>query len=296
MVDLEFFLRQLVNGIILGSAYSLVALGLTLVFGVLRVINLAQGELFMAGAFAGLVCLEAGLGLPVALAAGLSAAGLLGLLMYWLVLRPLPVNADPHIPMIGTIGAAIIVQQLATRLFSARQHPYPTPNLLSGRLDLGLLQVESLNVFILGFAIIVMVALIVLIHHTRLGMAIRAVAESHRMAGLMGIDATWTIAVVFVISSALAGIAGVLVGMYFNNVSPYIGIPIGLKGLAAVILGGLGSVPGAVIAGFIIGVAEVMSVAYVASSWRDAIAFLVMIVILLMRPSGLFGKPAIERV
>lgn len=296
MVDLEFFLRQFVNGIILGSAYSLVALGLTLVFGVLRVINLAQGELFMAGAFAGLLCLEADLGLPVGLLAGLTTAGLLGLAMYWFVLRPLPVNADPHIPMIGTIGAAIIIQQVATRLFSARQHPYPTPDVLGGRLDLGVLQLETLNLFILGFALVVMVGLVVLIQHTRLGIAIRAVAENPRMAGLMGINGTWTIAVVFAISSALAGIAGVLVGMYFNNVSPYIGIPIGLKGLAAVILGGLGSVPGAVIAGFIIGIAEVMSVAYVASSWRDAIAFLVMILILLMRPSGLFGKPAIERV
>lgn len=296
MVDFEFFLRQLVNGIILGSAYSLIALGLTLVFGVLRVINLAQGELFMVGAFAGLLCLQASLGLPLALIAALAVAGLLGLMMYWLVLRPLPMNADPHVPMIGTIGAAIIIQQLAARLFSARQHPYPTPEFLRCRLDLGLLQLECLNIFIFAFALLVMLGLVVLILHTRLGLAIRAVAENARMAGLMGINGTWTIAAVFAISSVLAGIAGVLVGMYFNNVSPYIGVPIGLKGLAAVIVGGLGSVPGAVIAGFIIGVAEVMSGTYVASSWRDAIAFLVMITILLMRPSGLFGKPAIERV
>lgn len=296
MLDLEFFLRQLVNGIILGSAYSLVGLGLTLVFGVLRVINLAQGELFMAGAFAGLLCLDAHFGLPIALVAGMGAAALLGLAMYCLVLRPLPVDADPHIPMIGTIGAAIIIQQVATRLFSAQQRPYPTPELLAGRLDLGVLQIEDLNIFILVFALAVMLGLIGLIKHTRIGIAVRAVAESPRMAGLMGIDGTYTIAVVFAISSALAGIAGVLVGMYFNNVNPYIGIPIGLKGLAAVILGGLGSVLGAVVAGFVIGIAEVMSVAYVASSWRDATAFVVMIVILLIRPSGLFGKPAIERV
>lgn len=296
MLDLEFFLRQLVNGIILGSAYSLVGLGLTLVFGVLRVINLAQGELFMAGAFAGLLCLSAHFGLPIALVAGLTAAALLGLVMYWLVLRPLPVNADPHIPMIGTIGAAIIIQQVASRIFSAQQRPYPTPELLAGRLDLGPLQVDNLNIFILSFALAVMLGLIGLIKYTRMGIAIRAVAENPRMAGLMGINGTYTVAAVFAISSALAGIAGVLVGMYFNNVSPYIGVPVGLKGLAAVILGGLGSVLGAVVAGFVIGIAEVMSVAYFASSWRDATAFLVMIVILLIRPSGLFGKPAIERV
>jgi branched-chain amino acid transport system permease protein len=294
--EVEFFLRQAVNGIILGSTYSLVALGLTLVFGVLRVINLAQGELFMAGAFAGLLCLNAGAPLAVVLVGGLASAGLLGIAMYWLALRPLPASADPHIPMISTIGAAIIIQQVATRLFSARQQAYPTPESLGGRVEVGILHLDILSLFILALALVIMLALIGLIRHTRLGMAIRAVAENGRVAGLLGINRSRTIAIVFVISSSLAGIAGVLVGMYFNNVSPYIGIPVGLKGLAAVILGGLGSVPGAVLAGFIIGVAEVMSVAYVASSWRDAIAFLVMILILLLRPNGLFGKPAIERV
>jgi branched-chain amino acid transport system permease protein len=294
-VDVQFFLRQIVNGIILGSTYSLVALGLTLVFGVLRVINLAQGELFMVGAFTALVCLNAGLGLPVALLAGVACAGLLGVAMYWLTLRPLPADVDPHVPMIVTMAAAVVIQQLATRLFSARQHPYPTPESLGGQLHFGLLELDVLNLFILALALLIMAGLYVLILHTRLGLAIRAVAENGRVASLMGISRNATIAAVFAISSALAGLAGILVGMYFNNVSPYIGIPIGMKGLAAVILGGLGSVPGALIAGFIIGVAEVLTVAYLDSSWRDAIAFLVMIVILLVRPSGLFGKPALER-
>jgi branched-chain amino acid transport system permease protein len=294
-VDVEFLLRLLVNGIILGSTYSLVALGLTLVFGVLRVINLAQGEFFMAGAFAALVCINAGLGLPVALAAGMTCAGGLGLAMYWLTLRPLPGDVDPHVPMIGTMAAAIVIQQIAARLFSARQHPYPTPEALSGRIDLGILEIETLNLFILAIALVIMAGLYLLLLHTRFGLAIRAVAENGRNASLMGINKDSTISIVFAISSALAGLAGILVGMYFNNVSPYIGIPIGMKGLAAVILGGLGSMPGALIAGFVIGIAEVMTVAYLDSSWRDATAFLVMILILLLRPRGLFGKPAFER-
>jgi branched-chain amino acid transport system permease protein len=296
MPALEFFLRQLANGIILGSAYSLVAIGLTLVFGVLRVINLAQGELFMVGAFAGLFALQAGLGLPVALLAGLAVAGAVGLLVERVALRPLPATVDPHIPMVATIGVGVVLQEVATTLFTARQHPYPTPELLAGRVALGPVELGAVNLFILALAIVLMVAIGLLLRRTKLGLAIRAVAESPRIAGLMGIDRRFVVAVVFALSSALAGLAGVLVGMYFNNLSPYIGVPIGLKGLAAVIFGGLGSVAGAVVAGLVIGVAEVMAVGYIASSWRDAVAFGVMILVLLVRPTGLFGRPALEKV
>lgn len=295
-MDVDFVLRELVNGIILGSTYSLAALGLTLVFGVMRVINLAQGEFLMAGAFAGLVCLQAGFGFPAALLAGVGCATLLGVATYWLALRPLPSGVDPHVPMIGTIAAAVIVQQVATRLFTARQQPFPTPAMLAGRMQLGPLDFEILDALILGAALSSMAALYVLILHTRLGLAIRAVAENPRIASLMGISRGATTGIVFAISSALAGIAGVLLAMHFNNVSPYLGVPVGMKGLAAVILGGLGNVPGALVAGFVIGLAEVTSVMFVDSSWRDAVAFVVMIVILLVRPSGLFGKPPVERV
>jgi branched-chain amino acid transport system permease protein len=295
-VDVEFLIRQVANGIILGSTYGLVALGLTLVFGVLGVINLAQGELFMVGAFAGLVVLDAGFPLPLALIAGPACAALAGLALYLLVLRRLPAHADPHVPMIGTMAAAVVLQQVATRVFTARQHPYPTPESLQGVVRLGGLSLEALDVFIFVLALAVMAGLYVLVLRTRLGLAIRAVAENARMAALMGIGRDTTIATVFAISSGLAGLAGVLVGMFFNNVSPYIGVPVGMKGLAAVILGGLGSITGALVAGLIIGVAEVVSVAYVDSSWRDAVAFVVMIGILLARPRGLFGKPMLERV
>jgi branched-chain amino acid transport system permease protein len=295
-VDLEFLLRQIANGLIVGSTYGLVALGLTLVFGVLGVINLAQGELFMVGAFAGLVTLNAGLPFPLALIAGPVAAALVGLAMYVFVLRRLPQNVDPHVPMIATMAAAVVVQQLATRMFTARQHPYPTPDSLAGIVHVGPIAFETLNAFIFMLALVVVAGLYVLVLRTRLGLAIRAVAENPRMAALLGIGRDATISAVFVISSALAGIAGVLVAMFFNNVSPYIGIPIGMKGLAAVILGGLGSITGALVAGLVIGVAEVVTVAYVDSSWRDAVAFVVMIAILLARPTGLFGKPALERV
>jgi branched-chain amino acid transport system permease protein len=296
MNALEFFLQQLGNGIILGSAYALVAIGLTLVFGVLGVINLAQGEILVAGAFAGLVCLERGAGLIVALLAGGSVAALLGLLIERVALRPLPASANPHIRMVSTIGIAVIIQQSLSRVFSARQHPYPTPALLEGRVTIGPVQFDFVNLFILALAAVLMLALMYLIQRTKLGIAIRAVAESPRTAATMGINGDLVVPLVFAVSSALAGVAGVLIGMYFNNIGPFLGIPIGLKALAAVIFGGLGSVGGAVVASLLIGVAEVMTVAYVASSWRDAVAFAIIIAALLLRPSGLFGAKLAEKV
>jgi branched-chain amino acid transport system permease protein len=291
-----FFVQQLGNGFILGSAYALVAIGLTLVFGVLNVINLAQGEIFMVGAFAGLACFEAGFGVTAALIAGAGASALLGLLIERLALRPLPVTADPHIGMVSTIGAAIIIQQLATRFLSARQRPYPTPALLSERVAIGPVSVDLLNLFILVLAAVLTIGLTLVVRHTKVGVAIRAVAESPRIAAMMGINSGVVVPIVFALSSAMAGVAGVLVGMYFNNIGPFIGIPIGLKALAAVILGGLGSVGGAVAASLLIGVAEVMTVAYISSSWRDAVAFAIIIGALLLRPTGLFGSKAAHKV
>lgn len=296
MEQLPFFFQQLTNGLILGSVYSLVAIGLTLVFGVLGVINMAHGEMAMVGAFAGLLCLQAGVPAPAVLLVAALAAGLGGLLMERLALRPLPHGVDPHIPMVSTIGVSIIIQELATKAFTAKQRPYPTPGLLGERLRLGPIQVDYLHLVILGLALALMVGLKLFISRTKLGIAIRAVAENPRTAGLMGINERLIVALVFVISSALAGVAGALVGMNFNNISPFIGVPIGFKGLAAVIFGGLGNVTGAMVAGLVIGVSEVMAVGYVASSWRDAVAFGAMILILLVRPAGIFGTVGQEKV
>jgi branched-chain amino acid transport system permease protein len=296
MSALDFFLQQLTNGIILGSAYALVAIGLTLVFGVLGVINLAHGEVFMVGGFAGLVCLERGLGLGTALLAGGATSGVIGLAIERFALRPLPASVDPHIRMVSTIGVAVVLQQVVTRIFSARQHPFPTPEGLIGSVSLGPVRVDLVNLFILALAVVLMIALTLLVRHTKLGLAIRAVAESPRTASMMGMNAHMVVPLVFALSSALAGVAGVLVGMYFNNIGPFIGIPIGLKALAAVIFGGLGSVGGAVVASLVIGVAEVMTVGYIAASWRDAVAFVIIIGALMLRPSGLFGVRLAEKV
>ena len=296
MQSMQFLAQQLANGVILGSVYAIVAVGLTLVFGVMGVINLAQGDFFMAGAFAGLLALQAGVGLPGAIIAGASCAALAGFLAERLALRPLPDGIDPHIPMVATIGVSIVIQQLAMKMFTARAQPYPTPVALEQRISLGLVQFDYLNLLILGFALGLMVVLAVVLRRSRLGISIRAVAENPHVATLMGIDRRKIVMLVFVVSAALAGIAGVLVGMYFNNVNPYIGIGIGFKGLAAVIFGGLGSVTGAVTASLMIGITEALTVSYIDSSWRDAIAFGVMILVLLVRPAGLFGLRNTEKV
>ncbi|SLN70719.1 branched-chain amino acid ABC transporter permease [Oceanibacterium hippocampi] len=296
MTEIQFLVQQLTNGLILGSTYSLVAIGLTMVFGVLGVINLAQGEIFMVGAFGGLLALQAGFGLPGALLAGIIAAGLCGYLIERFALRPLPSGVDPHIPMVSTIGAGILLQEIAAGYFSAREQPYITPDFLATTFDIGPIKLDALNIFIISLTLILTVGLSLFLSKARLGLAIRAVAENPGIAQLMGVNRVAVVALVFVLSSVLAGIAGVLVGMYFHNISPFVGIGISLKGLAAVILGGLGSVNGAVVAGFVIGVSEVMAVSYFDASWRDAVAFGVMILVLLLRPSGLFGRAVAEKV
>lgn len=296
MEFLGTFVQQLANGIVLGSVYALIAIGLTLIFGVLGLVNLAQGEFFMVGAYAGLLVLSHGLGVPAALLAGVLAAVAVGLLTEQLALRPLPHGIDPHIPMVATIGVSIVLQQIASKLFTTRALPYPTPPLLAERVGLGPVRVEYLDLLILALVVALMTALTLFLKRSKLGIAIRAVAENGRAASLVGINRHFVILAVFAISSALAGIGGVLVGMYFNNVNPYVGFPLALKGLAAVIIGGLGSAVGAVVAGLMIGIVEVLAVGYVSSSWRDAIAFGVMIIILLVRPAGLFGRPSAEKV
>lgn len=293
---MDFFFQQLTNGVILGSVYSLVAIGLTLVFGVLGVINMAQGEIFMVGGFAGLIALQLGWPLALTLLLAASVAAGVGIVLEQLALRPLPQSVDPHIPMVSTIGAAVILQEIVTRIFGSKQRPFPTPPGLGEATRIGPVRIDQLELLILALCVVLMVALKIFVDHTRFGMGIRAVAENPRTASLMGINVRRVVTLVFVISSALAGVAGVLIGMNFNNVNPFIGIPIGLKGLAAVIVGGLGNVTGAMAAGLVIGVSEVMAVGYIASSWRDAVAFGAMIVILLLRPTGIFGTVLQEKV
>jgi branched-chain amino acid transport system permease protein len=284
-------LQQVVNGVMLGSTYALIAIGYTLVFGVLHLVHLAHGEVFMIGAFIGLyVVLWTGGGVVPALVGALIGTALLGVLIELVAFRPIRARGGHFLaPMISTIGVGIVLQEVATRLFGSELVGFPH-RLEPVTFRLGPLTVTSLQLLILGVAVALMVALHVFVARTRLGMAMRATAENLLTARLLGINTTRIILLTFAIASALGGAAGVLVGLSFNAISPFMGIDMGVKGLAIMLIGGLGNIHGAMLGGMALGVIEVLSVAYLASSYRDAFAFAMMIAILLLRPQGLFGS------
>ncbi len=286
-------LQQIVNGLMLGSTYSLIAIGYTLVFGVLHLVHLAHGEVFMIGAFVALqVVLLSGGGVAAAIPAAALASATLGVLIYLLSIKPIMARKGHFLaPMISTIGVGLVLQELATRMFGGEQVGFPI-QMESQVWNIGGITVTSVQAVILGVSLGLMLALHLFVTMTRVGMAMRATAESMVISHTLGIRSDRIIILTFAIASGLAGVAGVLVGMSFNSISPYMGVDMGIKGLAAMLLGGLGNVYGAMIGGLVIGVVEVISVGYLSSSYRDAFAFFVIIAVLLFRPRGIFGSTA----
>ncbi len=286
-------LQQILNGIMLGGAYALIAIGYTLVFGVLHLVHLAHGEVFMVGAFIALqAVLLTGGGVAVALPVAALSAALVGVLVYLVAIKPIRVRKGHYLaPMISTIGAGLVLQEVATRTFGGEQVGFPM-QMESHVWHLGPVTLTSVQIVILVVSVGLMFALHLFVTMTRVGMAMRATAESMVISNTLGIRSDRIIILTFAIASALAGVAGVLVGMSFNSISPYMGVDMGIKGLAAMLLGGLGNVYGAMIGGLVIGLVEVVSVGYLSSSYRDAFAFFVIIAVLLLRPRGIFGSTA----
>ena len=285
------FLEQLINGVTLGSIYAIVALGYTLVFGVLDIINMAHGEIFMFGAFVGmLVVTKAGAPLPAAFLAAVAVTGAMGYLLERFALRPLRGRrgAASLASLISTIGVSILLENVAHRIFGAGNHRFETP-FAEIRFRIGSVDVYLVQAAILLISLLLMSALALWLSRTRGGKALRATAEDITTAGLLGIDTDRMITVTVVIASAMGGVAGVLVGMAFNYINNQIGLSMGLKGLAIIIFGGMGSVYGAMAGGLILGLSETFVVAYGSSGYRDAIAFVIIIAVLLVRPQGLFG-------
>ena len=284
--------QQLFNALSLGCVYALFALGFTLIFGVLGVVNLSHGAVFMVGAYAAqTLATRFDQSLWVALIAAALSSGLLGLLIDVLVLRPLRARNAPHlIPMIATIGLAISINSLAQGIFGAENQRFPTELISHETLQIaGLhLTVIELGIILLSFAL--MALLLVVLKRTQFGRALRAIAESPKAAYLLGINVEGLFMVTSFAAAALGGLAGVLIGLYSNALFPLMGQPILHKGIAVVILGGMGDIRGAMIAGLFLGFAEVLSVAYIGSTMRDAVAFGLLFLILLVRPQGLFGK------
>ncbi len=285
------FWQQVVNGFTLGSTYALIALGYTLIFGVLNIVNMAHGEIFMFGAFAGLVlATKFNINIFIAMAGAMVVGAVLGYLMERLALKPLRRRSSSHLaPLISTIGVAIFLESLALRLFGPQAQSFPTI-FPGGLLDFGIFKISFVQIMILAISFGLMFVLRFGLAKTRLGKSIRTTAENIETAGLLGINTGKIIVLTVMLASGLGAVAGVLVGLAFNAVEPTMGVTMGFKGLAVLILGGLGNITGAMVGGLILGVAEVFTVAYGASSYRDAVAFGLIIFLLFLRPQGLFGS------
>lgn len=286
--------QQLVNGLMLGASYAMVAIGYTLIFGVLRLLHFAHGEVFMLGAFIGLhiILAFAGANIYVAIAGAMIGTGIIGVLVALLAVRPVS-NKYPLAPLISTIGVTIVIQNLAINIFGGAQVAFPErvePVLY----HIAGVTISHVQIFILVVAITLMVLLWLLIHRTKLGRAIRAVAESHETAALLGVNVNRIVLVVFLLASSLAGAAGVLDGVKNSNVSPFMGLEVAVKALVCMLIGGLGNIIGAMVAGLLLGTIEILSAAYIGTSLRDFMTFALLILILLYKPTGLFGTQVVR--
>ena len=288
-------LQQLVNGLILGSVYALIALGYTMVYGIIKLINFAHGDLYMMGAFIGYYLINNfQLNFFVALILTMILTACLGVLIEFLAYRPLR-NSTKIAALITAIGVSFFLEYGMVYLFGANTRAFPQA-LETVKYNLGPISVTNVQLTILGVSIFLMVALQFIVQKTKMGKAMRAVSVDSDAAQLMGINVNSTISFTFALGSALAGAAGVLIGLYYNSIEPLMGMAPGIKAFVAAVLGGIGIIPGAALGGFIIGLLETLAITIGLSSYRDAVVYGILIVILLVRPAGILGKNVKEKV
>jgi len=285
--------QQALNGVFNGSIYALFAVGYTLVFGVLDILNLAHSAVFMAGAVVSFL-LVVSLGLPfwAALLVAVAVCACAGYLLDLVAFRPLRHRGAPHISsLISSIGLALVMVNIAEIRFGGNSQRFPAGRVPGGSVHLGSLTIGVVDLGILGLTLALMVGLGLMIKRTSPGRAIRAVAENPRAAALMGINVDRVIGLTLVLSSALGGLAGILYGLSQSDVSPFVGRDqVELKGLAVIVLGGMGSITGAVVAGYLLALVEVAVLVTMGSSVRSGVAFAVLFLALVLRPAGLFGR------
>jgi branched-chain amino acid transport system permease protein len=290
-------LQQAINALTLGSLYALVAIGLAITFSILDVVNFAQGSLVMWGAYLGVVfAVGLGLGLWVPMLASMFLVGLLGMALERTALQPLRVrHAPPIAALLATLGAATILDHLILIVFGPDTRAFPSPFPVR-MVEVAGAQISTLELTITGIALLLLAALQAMLRRTRLGLAMRAIAQDGRVAGLMGIDTNRVVALAFGVGAAIGGVGGVLTGIYYNSVDIGMGYSAGLKGFSAMVIGGMGSLPGAILGGFLLGAAETAATAVFWSGYRDIVAFSLLILVLIVRPSGLLGTPEIRKV
>ncbi len=289
-------LQQIVNGVTLGATYALIALGYTMVYGIIQLINFAHGEVYMIGAFTGLIMVTVyETNVFVSILIAMLVCTILAVMIEKIAYRPLR-NSPRLAPLISAIGVSTFLQTLIT-LIRGGPNPLPFPEVIKDTVYIvGSVRFSSVQLIILIVAAMLMVILNVTIKYSRLGKAMRAASEDYDTARLMGINVDGVISFTFGLGAALAGAGGVLVGMYFNSIHPYMGVTVGLKAFCAAVLGGIGSIPGAMLGGIFLGVAEVMGVAAGFGTYKEAIAFAMLILVLLIKPTGILGLPIQRKV
>ncbi len=305
---MSFFFQELVNGITTGALYSLIALGFSMVYGVLKLLNFAHGDLYMVGAYIGFFVIQwfggaqhLTIAVPLllvimfVLAAGL--VGGLGVAIERFAYRPLR-DAPRIAPLITAIGVSFFLESSALLLFGAQYRVYNTADFisLSSGIQIGSVTIDSVQILVLVLGVLLMVGLQLLVNRTRLGRQMRAVAADREAAEMLGINVNFVITATFFLGSALAGVAGIMGGLLFNQVTSTIGFIAGLKAFTAAVVGGIGSIPGAMLGGLFIGVAESFVTGYISSTYSNLIVFGILIVVMLLRPSGLLGRAQLQKV
>lgn len=289
------WLQQLVNGISLGSIYALIALGYTMVYGIIKLINFAHGDVFMLGAFIGFYAIARwDLGFFPALILAMLLCAIIGVIIERVAYKRLR-NATRIAALITAIGVSLLIENVVIYFRGASPEAYPEV-IANKSISIFGASISSQSLMILGVTIVLMILLQFIVHKTKIGKAMRAVSHDADAARLMGINVDNTISATFAIGSALAGAAGVIFGVYYTRIEPLMGVLPGLKAFVAAVLGGIGSIPGAMVGGLLLGVVETVVSALGYSLWRDAAAFVILILILILKPSGIFGKNAREKV
>jgi branched-chain amino acid transport system permease protein len=294
---LDQFLQQVINGLSLGSIYALIALGYTMVYGIINLINFAHCDIYMIGAYVGYFCLSVfKMDFVSALVVSMLACVILGVTIEKVAYKPLR-NASRIAVLITAIGVSLFLEYGMVFLVGADVRTYPAvTGLLAEQYKIGSLYVSAQQIIIVGITLLIMVVLQFIVKKTRMGKAMRAVTLDADAARLMGINVDSTISFTFVLGSAFAGIAGVLVGVYYNSINPLMGYLPGIKAFIAAVFGGIGSIPGAMIGGYTIGMVEVMVSGYGSSMLKDAVVFAILILVLIVKPTGLLGRNIREKV
>ena len=289
------FLQQMINGLSLGSIYALVALGYTMVYGIIKLINFAHGDIYMLGAYIGfIVTTKLGLGFMPALLISMVGCAIIGMTIERIAYKPVR-HATRITALITAIGVSYFLEAGTQRVMGAGVQTFPNV-FVNETIMLGNVRISTQQIVIFVVTIVLMVALQFLVNKTKIGRAMRAVSVDADAARLMGVNVNATISFTFAIGSALAGAAGVLVGVYYNSINPLMGMLPGIKAFIAAVFGGIGIIPGAMLGGFFIGIVETMVAGYGSSLWKDAVVYIILILILIIKPAGLLGKNTKEKV